>query len=66
MAILPPGDQRRVVRPSDPEFTMFPLPAVTAIDTRLDADPNAPFGFGTGALISQGYFILGGNVVMVV
>jgi hypothetical protein len=32
MAVFPP-DNRRVIRSNEPNFTRFPLPAVTAIDT---------------------------------
>ena len=32
MAVFPP-DRRRIIRPGENDFTRFPLPAVTAIDT---------------------------------
>ena len=32
MTVFPP-DNRRVIRPDEPNFTRFPLPAVTAIDS---------------------------------
>jgi hypothetical protein len=44
MAIIG-NDKRRVIRPNEPNFTTFPLPAVTAIDTKINV--GFPNGFGT-------------------
>ena len=54
MAVFPP-DQRRIIRPEENDFTRYPLPAVTAIDTTID-DPR-PFGYGTGIVISPNYIL---------
>ncbi|MEM9275573.1 MAG: cadherin-like domain-containing protein [Cyanobacteria bacterium P01_F01_bin.143] len=50
-------DNRRVIKPNEPNFTSFPLPAVTAIDSTINADSNAPFGYGTGVVISPHYVL---------
>lgn len=55
MAVFPP-DQRRFIRPDELNFTRFPLPAVKAIDTKLN-NIDTPYGFGTGIVISL-YYVL--------
>ena len=62
MTVFPP-DNRRVVKPFDLDFDRFPLPAVTAIDTtvNLNPDPNGipdlEAAYGSGVVISPNYVL---------
>lgn len=62
MTVFPP-DTRRVIQPSEPEFDTFPLPAVTAIDTTINLNPDPigipdlEAGFGSGIVISPNYVL---------
>ncbi|AFZ33633.1 Na-Ca exchanger/integrin-beta4 [Stanieria cyanosphaera PCC 7437] len=56
MAIIG-NDERQVVRPSDSNFTTFPLPAVTAIDTTINIKGEDFRGYGTGVVINPHYVL---------
>lgn len=55
MGIVDGVDERRVIRPNEPNFTRFPLPAVTTVDTTN--------GFGSGIVIAPNYILTAAHVV---
>jgi Ca2+-binding RTX toxin-like protein len=64
MGIIGGIDERRVIRPSDPNFTVFPLPAVTAIDTTFPNTPGqSPNGYGSGIVIAPNHVLTAAHVV---
>ena len=65
MGIVGNNDERRVIRPEEDDFTNFPLPAVTAIDTVSPPPPgfSSPYAYGSGIIIAPNYVLTAAHVV---
>ncbi|MBE9171334.1 hypothetical protein IQ238_28855 [Pleurocapsales cyanobacterium LEGE 06147] len=53
MGIVGGTDNRRVIQPGEQDFTRFPLPAVTAVDTITDIPNNDGILAITGLLLTR-------------
>ena len=63
MGIVGNIDERLVIQPEQPEFDIFPLPAVTAIDVTYDTSSSFYRSYGSGIVIAPNYVLTAAHVV---
>lgn len=63
MGIVGNGDQRRIIKPNEPDFTRKPLPSIVAIDNDVIVNNQILPGYGTGIVISPSYILTAAHVI---